>query len=441
MSQRKRRILLSAYVAAAFLVLCSFAWRGEMQARTERRGREYGYERALAELADNVGDMDAGLQKALCAASPGLFSSCCAEVYAKSLAAQAAVSQLPGRGETLSDTASFLAKTGAYALSLARRAADGEMPGEGDYENLARLRETAKSLSDSLVALSAAVRSGEIPFTSESVDAEAEASDVPGSLADVESRFPEIPVLIYDGPFSDGESGGGGVLDREAEATEEVARAAAAAWCGDEAVLTGTRDCEIPVYVFSGAAGGDACLCEVTRRGAHVIAYRRQETPLERNLDPERAAELAAEYLSDRGYDSMTASYRQIEGESLTVVFHYEKDDVIYYPDLIKVTVSLDTGEVLGFDASEYLRNHASRDLPDPVIPEADALAAVSPWLRAERQHLAVIPAPNGRELFCREVVCTGGDGGHYLIYVNALTGAEERILILLEDENGTLTR
>ena len=29
--------------------------------------------------------------------------------------------------------------------------------------------------------------------------------------------------------------------------------------------------------------------------------------------------------------------------------------------------------------------------------------------------------------------------GQHYLLYVNAATGVQERILILLEDDNGTL--
>ena len=52
---------------------------------------------------------------------------------------------------------------------------------------------------------------------------------------------------------------------------------------------------------------------------------------------------------------------------------------------------------------------------------------------------LALIPARGTEEVFCRELVCRTEEGEHYLLYFNAVTGAQEKILILLEDETGTL--
>ena len=43
-------------------------------------------------------------------------------------------------------------------------------------------------------------------------------------------------------------------------------------------------------------------------------------------------------------------------------------------------------------------------------------------------------------EILCHEFKCEAEDGRHYIIYVNAVTGEQEKILILLEDENGALT-
>ena len=43
-------------------------------------------------------------------------------------------------------------------------------------------------------------------------------------------------------------------------------------------------------------------------------------------------------------------------------------------------------------------------------------------------------------ETLCHEFKCAAPDGRHYIIYVNALTGAQHKILILLEDESGALT-
>ena len=53
---------------------------------------------------------------------------------------------------------------------------------------------------------------------------------------------------------------------------------------------------------------------------------------------------------------------------------------------------------------------------------------------------LALIPTAGKYERLCYEFVCADTNGGEYIIYVNAENGQQEKILILLEDENGSLT-
>ncbi|MBO6010491.1 MAG: germination protein YpeB, partial [Oscillospiraceae bacterium] len=53
---------------------------------------------------------------------------------------------------------------------------------------------------------------------------------------------------------------------------------------------------------------------------------------------------------------------------------------------------------------------------------------------------LAVIPTEGKYERFCRELVCEDAQGGHVLIYVGAEEPRQEKILLLIEDENGVLT-
>ena len=52
---------------------------------------------------------------------------------------------------------------------------------------------------------------------------------------------------------------------------------------------------------------------------------------------------------------------------------------------------------------------------------------------------LALIPTEGEYEVLCHEFKCQAEDGSHVLIYVNAENGRQERILLLLEDENGSL--
>ena len=55
-------------------------------------------------------------------------------------------------------------------------------------------------------------------------------------------------------------------------------------------------------------------------------------------------------------------------------------------------------------------------------------------------EQLTLIPTAGQDERLCWEFKCRTDDERHVLIYVNAVTGQQEKILLLLEDENGTLT-
>jgi hypothetical protein len=84
--------------------------------------------------------------------------------------------------------------------------------------------------------------------------------------------------------------------------------------------------------------------------------------------------------------------------------------------------------------------NHRARDLPQPAVSEAEAAGQVGPGLEIVSQRLALVPRPGGEEVFCREFTCVNASGEHFVVCVDAMTGEQEKILILLEDENGSLT-
>ena len=73
------------------------------------------------------------------------------------------------------------------------------------------------------------------------------------------------------------------------------------------------------------------------------------------------------------------------------------------------------------------------------MVSREEAQGVVSDKLKILSHALAVIPTSGKNEVFCHEFKCESADGRHYIVYVNAETGNEERILILIEDENGAL--
>ena len=177
----------------------------------------------------------------------------------------------------------------------------------------------------------------------------------------------------------------------------------------------------------------------VSRKGGYVVRALSQRAPVRSAITVDAALEKAAEFLAAHGCRDMKESYHILKDHVLTVTYCAEQNGVMCYPDMVKLAVAMDTGEMLRFDAEAYLTSHAERNLPEPAVSEEDARAMAGEGLTVQSEKLAVIPTSGAEEIYCRELICETEDGRHYLLYVNAMTGAQEKILILLEDESGTL--
>ena len=85
--------------------------------------------------------------------------------------------------------------------------------------------------------------------------------------------------------------------------------------------------------------------------------------------------------------------------------------------------------------------SHTERELPEVLVTREQAQENVSEELEILSHNLAVIPTGGKYEVLCHEFKCETEDGRHCIVYVNAQTGNEEKILVLIESESGTLTK
>jgi hypothetical protein len=84
--------------------------------------------------------------------------------------------------------------------------------------------------------------------------------------------------------------------------------------------------------------------------------------------------------------------------------------------------------------------NHHDRSLPTFGISQQQAAQQLSPLLQAESCRLALIPSAGRQERLCYEFLCRGSQERLVLVYLNAVTGAQEDLLLLQIGQNGTLT-
>ena len=444
-------MLAASFTAAAFAVSVGFGVQGHIRAEDYRRQLDNGYRQAFTELTTAAGELDAALEKVTYATTPSLFASLCAQAYAKALAAQSALGELPYGNVELEQTAAFFAKAGDYAMAMARGTGAEGVCTDENRETLRGLAAAAGELSATLQALQPQLDGGALhPEDVAAVEARLAAAAEDGgqvtsgsAFQTVEADFPQVPTLIYDGPFSEHLSGRTPqMLEGLPQVTEEEARRAAAAFAGLRAeVFTRTSDGagELPAWGFSALVDGGELYVEITKQGGQVLQMLSSRPVGEAALSRKEGVEQAAAFLEEHGYRDMAPSYF-LEGDGiLTVHFAPVLDGVYCYPDLVKVGVALDNGDVVSFEAHGYLMNHGAREPAAPAVSADEAAERVDSSLTVLSRQLALIPTGGEYEVLCHEFKCQNADGGHVLVYVNAATGQQERILLLLEDENGTL--
>ena len=136
----------------------------------------------------------------------------------------------------------------------------------------------------------------------------------------------------------------------------------------------------------------------------------------------------------------MKPTYYLKQGGTVTINYAYLQDNVTIYPDLIKVKIALDNGEVLGMETTGYLNNHTQRTIETPSISLEKAKASLNKKLSIISEDLAIIPTEWNTEIFCYEFKGRVDDTD-FLVYVNAQTGKEENILVIIDTPDGILTQ
>ena len=444
---RRGKIRTGIFTLAAVTVLGVGLSVRNMQATEAETTLSYVYQRAVNDLSGYVSGMEAALEKVRYANTATAQTSLAAQLLEESSGAKAALAALPVSGENSNNINRFLSQSGDYASYLSRRLAAGSTLEEEDFENLSMLRQYSETLNEELQKLEERFRYGKVTMNEAKTTLQNITEALPafgGELEKNASAFGEYPTLIYDGPFSDH------ISQMTAKATEGLERLhqgnaeqAAAEYLGiKSSELEHTTDTGggLPCYNFT---SGDIRI-SVTKDGGLLCSISNPRTVEENKLSQEEALKKAEDFLKKSGITSFQESYYITADGICTFNFSWlEKSDslsVTCYPDLIKVGVALDNGEIVSYNASGYLMNHHERSFEEATVSAEKARESISPRLQIQHEpNLALIPTPGLDEVLCWEFVCKGEDGKDILVYINVETGMEERIYELIESDNGIL--
>ncbi len=412
------------------------------------------YNLALYELVDYVQNVENYLAKSMITSTPEHGAETLSKAWREANLAQVYLSQLPVSSTELSNTAKFLNQVSEYSYSLSRKNIYKEELSQEDFENLKQLHDYCIELKNTLDQLSTDMNEGRISWDELTKDTEiAFAQQVDNlsaaTFSNLDENFGEYAGLIYDGAFSEHmESAEKKGLTGD-EIDEEKAKQIAKDFIGEDRIdgLNSNGLVEngnIQVFDFyAKIKEGDEnnpLTISISKIGGHIVNMNYNRKIDVETISYEEANNIGMEFLKSREIESMRETYYLKEGGILTINYAYEQDGVVVYPDLIKLKIALDNGEVLGIETSGYLNNHTQRDTSRISISKEEAKANLNKNLEITSEGLAIIPTEWKTEILCYEFKGKIDDTD-FLVYINAETGREENILVIIDTPNGILTQ
>ncbi len=418
--------------------------------REYRQASENSYNMAFYELVDYVQNVETYLAKSLISSTSEHGAETLTNLWREANLAQSYLARLPIESQELENTEKFLNQVSDYSYSLSRKNIYDENLTEEDLKNLKDLHSYSVELENTLNQLSDDLNTGRFSWgelTKKGTVAFAQQVDniSKESFSNLEENFHEYSGLIYDGAFSEHLTNNEkkGLTGNDIE--EERAKQIAEYFVGKDKIkeisnLGFSENATIPAYDFSITNHSNESInISISKKGGHVVYMNSNRAVNSEVISQEEADNKGKEYLESKGFQNMKETYYLKQEGIVTINYAATQDNVVMYPDLIKVKVALDNGEVLGIETTGYLNNHTQRDVSKIKMTQEEAKKSLNKDLQIVSEGLAVIPTEWQSEILCYEFKGKVEDR-EFLVYINVENGREEDVLMITNTPNGTLT-
>ena len=243
-------------------------------------------------------------------------------------------------------------------------------------------------------------------------------------MGDLTDSSIEYPSMIFDGPFSTA------LETKEVKGLPEKEVSQEEAYDYLKNTVYKNRDVEIKfeqetngdiaTYDFSVDIEGKDFNAQVSKRGALLITisgYAEGGDPI---MSKEQGLELAKTFANNIGFENTESVWVEVNENVAYINLAPVENNVIMYPDLVKVKVDLTAQDIIGFEAVNYALNHVDRS-PEFNASESDAESLLGFDYNILETNKTVIRLDSGKEISAYEFITERIDGT-YFYYIDANT-------------------
>lgn len=401
--------------------------------------------KAFYEVVDRIQNSKIYLAKSMISKEARHGAKTLMEVWRETDLATCYLSMVPIESQEIENTEKFLNQVSEYSYTMANKCIDGQDLSDEEMDKIQELYNYANDLSNTLNEMITELNNGIIKW--EDLKKNSEGSDISevSNFNMVEQNFHEYSGLIYDGAFSEhitSEEKKGLIGN---DISEDEAKIIAEEFIGKDKIKETknngyVENGNIPVYRFEVTTNENKKIgISISKKGGHLVYMNYDRETNGENITEQDAIQKGKEYLQAKKYENMQETYYMKNDGYIVINYAYKQGNIVAYPDLIKLKIALDNGEIVGVDATGYLNCHFEREIPSNLISIDEARKNISTKAGLSSEKLAIIPTEFNTEVLCYEFKGKINEV-EFIEYINAQTGKEEDTLIVTNTENGTLT-
>lgn len=440
-------ILLITVVATGIFAIVQYREKNNLSSAVNE-----SYSKSLTNLVTSLNDMNVTMNKTFLCADTASMSENLMKVNKLSELSLDALNTLPISQVEKQQVTQYLNTVADYAFSLNRILLNGDAFTDLEISQYETLTDLSKGLYDAVYAFQVEMQQEENQnLFAENADtkelffsASSSESVISKTFKSIDDQLIAMPTMIYDGPYSSTVENITPEILKEQKVTKETAMENLRKIFklddqGENIAFVSATNGKIPTYIFTIEKNADEVYtAEISQNGGRLIQVSGIEGTKDAALSMQQAQEKAEAFLKYLGIDDMQVKYYEKYENTAVFNFAYVQNGVTVYADLIKVQISLKTGNLVGYEATGYYSSHKTRTLGTTKYTQTQAQEKLNVDLDITNVSKALIPKSSKKEVLCYEFKGTYR-GNMYIIYINANTLRQEEIFQVLRADDSVL--
>lgn len=430
--------IVAGVLGAALIGSGYYGYTQHQQLNEMNLKAENNYQRAFNELTFDMDLLHDKIGTTLAMNSRSSLSPALADVWRISIQSKSDIAQLPLKFVPFDKTQAFLTGVGNFSYKTAVRDLNKEPLTDKEFTSLKNMYSTADKIQDGLRNVQTNIMNKNLSWIDVGQMSEEKKAPRDNSIVDGFKHIEQVKATTDQdfGPtFTNGQEASKGLRKLtgkkiDQNKAEKIAKDFVPLKNVSKIQVTRSNGNKFePFYAVTMNHSNPTAdtYMQITQTAGLPIFFMTNRPISKQQISLDDAVKKGLNYLNSKNYKNMEL-YDSTQYDSVGVLQYVKSvDNVRIYPEALQLKVALDNGQIIGFNAKNYITSNHVRKIPTPKLTLEQARAKLNKNVKVEEERLAIILSDFNKEILTYEFLGTYNHDT-YDIYINAMNGNEEKV-------------